>query len=237
MRLNGGDNVCFFWIFSRERNPSDYMGVFLDWLILLPTCISFDKKRSQQCIKLWLDLAMKWNSDVHFHFLALFFYYFSTKNKRQTKTKKNNKNQIKPNKTKHNSQNENKKTMSSKIPIFVVLGLELWKNSPWEIKCSSVYSIIKFCCAWLSSHTYFSHLLSILRVWLLFFPCLIIPVIIHDRTSALKRSASKLIKWNDSLMSALWRDGYEQASILDDACNLCLDLLRNRWAVLPQHFT
>ncbi len=27
MRLNGGDNVCFFWIFSRERNYGD-----LTWL-------------------------------------------------------------------------------------------------------------------------------------------------------------------------------------------------------------
>ncbi len=101
----------FFWMFSRERNPSDL------------TCLSrltdfaskmylFWQKRSQQWIKLWLDLPIKWNSskiklsDVHF--LALFFYYFSTKNKqekRQSKAKQNNKpNQTKPNQTKTKKQ-------------------------------------------------------------------------------------------------------------------------------------
>ncbi len=100
--------------------------------------------------------------------------------------------------------------------------------SPWIMKEQPLRNKMLLCIlnqvllCWLSSHTYFSQLLSILRVWLLFFPCLIIPVIIHDRTSALKRSASKLIKWNDSLMSALWRDGYEQASILDEPATSAL---------------
>lgn len=111
------------------------------------------------------------------------------------------------------------------------------KEQPLRNKISLCIFNNQVLLCWLSSHTYFSQLLSILCVWLLFFPCLIIPVIIHDRTSTLKRSASKLIKWNDSLMSALWRDEYEQAPILDDACNLCLDLHRNRWEVSPQHFT
>lgn len=164
----------------------------------------------------------------------------------KTKTKLNNnitqqnKNQSTKHKThKSKTQHKTKHWECFKIPISVGWTYTLCLLTEFRnLFCFSVYWMIRFCCAGclhiITSHIYCQYCVC---VWLLFFPSLIIPVIIHDRTSALKRSASKLIKWNDSLMSVLWRDGYEQTSTQDEDCDLCLGLLRNQWAVSPQHFT
>ncbi len=250
MRLNGGDNVCFFWMFSRKETLV-ILHVFLDWLILLPNVSVLTKEIStmyQTVIRFANEVKLLQDQIIWCSFSSSILYYFSTKNKqekRQSKAKQNNKpnqpNQTKPKqkqKTKHHKPKQNnsqKKNLDPKYKFCHLMSPWIMKEQPLRNK---MFLYTQSSSVVLAVFTYLLFTATINTACMAaFFPCLIIPVIIHDRTSALKRSASKLIKWNDSLMSALWRDGYEQASILDDACNLCLDLLRNRWAVSPQHFT
>ncbi len=82
--------------------------------------------------------------------------------KKKNKTKDKAKQKNKPNiilKTKKIYKTNNYEIQNTRFCCLCLL--ELWKNSPWEIKCSSVYSIIKFCCAGclhvLTFHSYYQY--------------------------------------------------------------------------------